>query len=312
MKQLLGISLALFCAFSSLSQGNCSEEDLQYIADNPVLVQQITTDCGTDCLFDADPEGCVVTCIQSQTPLTGDCSLCFADQVACVTDNCFLPCVFGSTEDCEACVQANCLVPWQLCAGIYDVDGDGFTTLTDCNDDVFEINPDAIEIWYDGVDQNCDGLNDFDQDQDGDDSADYGGTDCDDTNAATFNDAATYYVDGDMDGYGDGSNFIVACAQPPGTSDLPGDCDDTRDDVYPGAPGTQEGIDNNCNGAIEPDEAFECAGDFNSDGVVNTTDLLSVLADLGCIGVCVADMDDSGNVDTTDLLAFLAVFGTFC
>lgn len=312
MKRLLIIIFALLTVVTSTAQGNCSDEDLQYMAENNEFVLQLTQDCGTDCVFEADPEGCVVTCIQAQTPLSDDCALCFAEQVQCVVDNCFFDCLFGSADDCAACVTANCLDGFQVCAGIVDIDGDGFTVLTDCDDNNFDINPDATEIWYDGVDQNCDGLNDFDQDQDGDDSVDYGGTDCDDMNNATSNDASTFYADVDMDGWGDEANSIIACVQPPNTVINPGDCDDTRDDVYPGAPGTQEGIDNNCNGVLDPDEEFQCMGDFNQDNIINTTDLLTLLADMGCVGTCVADMDNNQTVTTTDLLLFLSVFGTFC
>ena len=59
-----------------------------------------------------------------------------------------------------------------------DNDGDGYTSLTgDCWDNPSgpsgsdlsgaDIHPDAEEIWYDGIDQNCDGLDDFDADGDG-------------------------------------------------------------------------------------------------------------------------------------------------
>ena len=37
-------------------------------------------------------------------------------------------------------------------------------------------------MFGDGIDSDCDGASDFDQDGDGEDSADYGGTDCDDIN----------------------------------------------------------------------------------------------------------------------------------
>ena len=47
---------------------------------------------------------------------------------------------------------------------------------TDCNDSDGAVNPLATEIWYDGVDQDCD---DNDDDQDGD-GWNYG-VDCDDT-----------------------------------------------------------------------------------------------------------------------------------
>ena len=49
-------------------------------------------------------------------------------------------------------------------------EGEGYWwTAQDCNDDDPNINPLAHEIWYDGVDQDCDG-NDGDADGDGYDS----------------------------------------------------------------------------------------------------------------------------------------------
>ena len=38
---------------------------------------------------------------------------------------------------------------------------------TDCDDTDATINTSATEVWYDGVDQDCDGANDYDQDGDG-------------------------------------------------------------------------------------------------------------------------------------------------
>ncbi len=62
-----------------------------------------------------------------------------------------------------------------------DFDHDGYTALTDCNNFNAAIHPGATEHWYDGVDQNCDGRNDYDRDGDGFISDDYGGDDCDDS-----------------------------------------------------------------------------------------------------------------------------------
>lgn len=56
----------------------------------------------------------------------------------------------------------------------------------------------------------------------------------------------------------------------------------------------------------------DCAGDFNSDGVIDTNDLLSILGGFGCTGTCVHDLSGDGQVNTADLLQFLGLFGTAC
>ena len=43
-----------------------------------------------------------------------------------------------------------------------DSDADGYSTCDgDCNDGEVTINPGAVEVWYDGVDQDCDEENDL-------------------------------------------------------------------------------------------------------------------------------------------------------
>ena len=65
----------------------------------------------------------------------------------------------------------------------HDWDEDGYTEdQGDCDDDNPDINPGEEEVYYDDIDSNCDGLNDFDADADGHISANWGGDDCDDSN----------------------------------------------------------------------------------------------------------------------------------
>jgi len=65
------------------------------------------------------------------------------------------------------------------------------------------------------------------------------------------------------------------------------------------------------NGACEY-VSCACAGDLNSDNLVNTTDLLLFLSLLGCTDYCAADFNQDGISNTTDLLLFLAYYGNIC
>ncbi len=83
----------------------------------------------------------------------------------------------GAPEECYWAKQDyNCDGQW----GGDDCDFDGYDKTVDCDDENPDAWPGNDDAWYDGVDSDCEGNSDYDQDYDGDDSDAYGGTDCDD------------------------------------------------------------------------------------------------------------------------------------
>ena len=122
------------------------------------------------------------------------------------------------------------------------------------------------------------------------------------------------YIDEDGDGYG-GTAIADWC--PPlesWTVFQSGDCNDGNAAIHPNAPGTGEGIDNNCNGVIDPTEQVPapCPEDVNGDGTISVADVLAVLSEFGCASSCEYDVTGDGNVNVTDVLQLLSAFGTDC
>ncbi len=140
--------------------------------------------------------------------------------------------------------------------------------LGDCDDGSAAVHPGAEETWYDGVDANCDGASDYDQDADGYDSDAYSGTDCDDSDA-DINPGVTetWYdgVDGDCSGDGDYDQDADGYDSDGYGGD---DCDDTTSAVYPGATETwYDGVDTDCDGASDYDQD---ADGYDSDAYSGT------------------------------------------
>jgi hypothetical protein len=135
-----------------------------------------------------------------------------------------------------------------------DLDGDIYTTCDgDCDDEDPDVYPNAEEVFYDDVDQNCDGLSDFDADMDGHADAEYGGDDCDDDDPTVRPSTDEICADG-VDNNCDGVNTLDVDEDGDGYSDCDGDCDDLNDEVHPG---TEEiyydGVDADCDGADDYD-----------------------------------------------------------
>ena len=108
-----------------------------------------------------------------------------------------------------------------------DNDQDGYQTEDDCDDDNYEIYPDAPDSVGDDIDQNCDGIDGVDKDGDGLASVESGGTDCNDEDVDE--DASTgseFFTDADGDGYGDSNASVILCELQDGYADNADDCDE--------------------------------------------------------------------------------------
>ena len=174
-----------------------------------------------------------------------------------------------------------------------DADGDGYLNVEDCDDTNAAINPGTQEIC-DGIDNDCDDEIDEDVtttffiDSDGDGFGDPeqpnalceagdgmvpNDHDCDDNNALIFpsateicdgidndcddeidEEASTWAIDYDGDGYGASNITVTACTQPEGYVDNTDDCDDLSSEIYPGAVEICDEIDNDCDDAIDDED----------------------------------------------------------
>ena len=146
-----------------------------------------------------------------------------------------------------ALLAASCTGPAKVLPGnrdtagvAFDEDGDGFAAGEDCNDEDSTAFPGALERC-DGVDNNCDGV------------ADEGVQ-------------VTVYPDADSDGFGDGTRGEEACGPGDGFVSNGNDCDDTTAAAWPGNPEACDGLDNDCNGAVDDGVGGTVWADADMDG----------------------------------------------
>ncbi len=132
-----------------------------------------------------------------------------------------------------------------------DADGDGVLASEDCDDTDAEIFP--------GAEERCNGLDD----------------DCDEEIDEDI--VGPLYLDADSDGWGDEERSVAGCEVPEYATLTPGDCDDLDAEVSPDAAEVCNGIDDDCDGDTDEDDATDAAiwyadsdGDGYGDSAVTT------------------------------------------
>lgn len=150
---------------------------------------------------------------------------------------------------------------------------------SDCDDANPAVHEGAVEVCNQ-IDDDCDGATD------GEDAAD----------------AIVWWRDGDLDGFGRADDTVAACTNPFGYADATAgeDCDDEEPLSRPGGVELCNGVDDDCNGAVDEPEALDAtawAADADGDGFAPDDGFRSCAdpgegyADLTSIGI--GDCDDA-------------------
>ena len=270
------------------TSGDCNDDDNTVYPGASELCDGKDNDCDTQTdegctllYFDGDndgwgnPAGPTTTVPESgYVANAGDCN----DSNASINPGTAETCN-GLDDNCDGTIDEGCITYYR------DADGDTYgdpvdsTTATtqpagyvgnsgDCNDANASINPGATEACN-GVDDNCDGI------------VDEGCT--------------TYYRDADDDGFGNSGNSVVAGpTPPPGYVANDGDCDDTNDEIYPGATEQCDGADDDCDGIVD-DGCVTYYEDADDDGFGNPSSTTTVNSPAPPPGYVSSDGDCNDN-----------------
>jgi hypothetical protein len=138
----------------------------------------------------------------------------------------------------------------------FDDDHDGYIASADCDDSNASIHPNAIEKCN-GIDDNC--------------------------NLETDEGAkTTFYADNDNDTFGTLNSTTLACIAPEGYVGNSADCNDNNSGIHPGITELCNGIDDDCNAAVDDGVQTVFYADIDDDGFGdpnNTTMACSLPAD---------------------------------
>ena len=250
--------------------GDCDDGNNAVLPGAAEFCNVIDDDCDgeIDEDFDADGDGFVdgsiAACEAAHDPLNLDCDDSNADVYPDQAEICD-----GLDNDCDTLIDED-----------FDSDGDGYFSEAeadcalvyadlDCDDVVPTVFPFNFEDCTNGIDDNCNGSIDEDEDLDGDGYTTCGG-DCNDDDAGVHTGAAElcdlldqdcdFEIDEDFDGDGDGfiddSDAGCVAVYPAEVMD----CDDTSSAINPDAEELCNAVDDDCDALV--DELF----DLDEDG----------------------------------------------
>jgi hypothetical protein len=269
--------------YTAQTPGDCDDLDPLVRPGNPERCNNKDDDCdgltdeegATNCVlyyFDGDRDGYGSNTVQPKclcapsapylATVQGDC----ADSNANINPGAIETCNFLD-DDCDGQTDEEGATG---CSNYYyDNDGDGFglsldfkclcsasgkytaKASGDCNDNDKKINPNATETCN-GTDDDCDAAVDEE-----------GAVGC-----------TIYYRDNDLDGFGQSGEFKCLCApSSPYIVTLSGDCDDANRAINPASQEACDGLDNNCNGKTDEQDAVGCIPyfkDIDRDGYGST------------------------------------------